>query len=384
MAGSKRERRPGVWELIVYLGRDPVTGKKRWKSETFRGGERTAEKRLAALATELDNEKPSSSQSIGFLLDEYLRLLKRENRSASTLRTYGVYVEKYLRPALGKIRMDKLTAGDVRQLEAMMTEQNKAPSTIRQVHAILRGALKFAMQHDWVERNVASLATPPKLDPTSVVAATPAQADALYRAAGKPGDDLPAAIALATYTGARLGELCALRWSNVDDDVIHFYSSKTHQTGDSPIMATLAERLTERRESQAARAERAGVQLDDDPYILSFWMDGSRKPHPNSYSHAFQRVRDALALPHLHFHTLRHAFVTEALAAGVDPLTVSKLVRHRDMTMIGRVYGHGTAEASRKAGKAIDKAFKAKKAPPKRLPEGAAQGATKALVDGSI
>lgn len=376
MAGHRRELGPNRHELIVHLGKDPVTGKKRYRSKVFHGGVRAADKELTRLAAEADKERPATTQTVSWLMDEYCRLLVSEARSKKTMDTYNGYIDNWIKPSLGTIKLEDLTAGDVRKLAASMTKAERKASTIRQVHAIVRGALRFAVQNDWVDRNVAALAGPPKLSPTTVVAATPIEADALYRASGKPGEDLPTAIVLGTHTGARLGELCALRWSNVDSrsGIIHFYSTKTHQTGDVPITATLMQRLKERHSYQAERALGVGVALDPDPYILSFWADGSRKPVSGSYSHAFQRVRDVLGLSHIHFHTLRHAFVTQALAAGVDPLTVSKLVRHRDMTMIGRVYGHGTPEAFQDAKKKIDRAFKTTKKPaldpPKKIKSG--------------
>jgi hypothetical protein len=55
MAGSMRERAPGVWELRVFLGRDPVSGRKEWTSRTFHGSRRGAERALARLVAELDD-----------------------------------------------------------------------------------------------------------------------------------------------------------------------------------------------------------------------------------------------------------------------------------------------------------------------------------------
>lgn len=363
MAGHKREKRPGVWELIVYLGKDPGTGRKRWRSSTFYGGSRAADKELARLVTDGEKEKPSTEQTVGWAVEKWLELQEQRKRSPATLRTYRGYYEGWIKEGIGVLPLGKLTAGDIEDLHAKMVSEGKALSTVRQVHAILRGTIGYAKRKQWVGENVVSEIPAPTLQPSTVVAATPIEANAIYRAAGQPGDDLPTAIALATHTGARLGELCALRWSNVHGGVIHFYSTKTHQIGDVPITATLAERLKERWRFQQERADRVGVELDEDPYILSFWANGSNKPASSSYTHAFARVRDELGLPHLHFHTLRHAFVTQALAAGIDPLTVSKLVRHRDLTMIGRVYGHGTPEATKRAALMIDRAFKTPKSP---------------------
>lgn len=358
--GSKRERSPGTWQLIVYAGRDPLTNKHRYRYKTFHGGSRAAGTELSAFITECAGKKPSSKQTVGWAVEEWLELQTTRKRAESTLLTYRNYFDNWIKDGIGKKRLDQLTAGDIEDLHAQMIGAGKSLSTVRQVHAILRGSLGYAKRKRWVSENVVAEIPAPSLPPTVVVAATPEEIAALYIVSGSPGEDLPTAIALATHTGARLGELCALRWSDIENGMIHFIRTKTHQNGNVEVTTTLKARLLEREAFQLSRAAKVGVDLVDDPYVLSFSSTGSTKPGSSSYTHAFQRVRDLLGLGHLHFHTLRHAFVTQALAAGVDPLTVSKLVGHRDLTMIGRVYGHGTAEASSRAMKKIDRAFKPK------------------------
>ena len=361
--GSKRERSPGHWQLSVYIGQDPTdpTGKKqRYRCRTFLGDARAADEALAVFVEECAKDKPSTLQTVSWLLDEYLRTLEAHGTAASTLTGYRNKVAIWIKPLVGSVQLHELNAGHLRSLQARMTDAGKSASTIRQVRAILQGALKLALHHGWVDRNVATVVEAPRIERAKVVAASPEESDALYRASGSPGDDLPTAIALATYTGRRLGELCALRWSNVDLKVgmsIRFVTTKTDAATDVPVMTVLAERLAERRAFQIERAQRVGCELDPDPYVLSFVADGSRKPASSSYGHAFGRVRDELGLPHLHFHCLRHGFATQALAAGVDPFTIALWLGHRDLSMVGKVYGHGTAGATQRAAVTIEAAF---------------------------
>jgi hypothetical protein len=52
--GSMRQRGEGSWELRVYLGRDPLSGQKRWTYKTFKGGKREAQRALAVMVTDVD------------------------------------------------------------------------------------------------------------------------------------------------------------------------------------------------------------------------------------------------------------------------------------------------------------------------------------------
>ena len=54
MQGSMRQRGEGSWELRVYLGRDPLTGEKRWKYKTFKGGKREAQRAMAGMVADAD------------------------------------------------------------------------------------------------------------------------------------------------------------------------------------------------------------------------------------------------------------------------------------------------------------------------------------------
>ncbi len=71
MQGTMRQRAAGSWELKAYLGRDAVSGKKRWAYLTFRGGKREAQGALAALVAEAERGSLARTKAtVGELLEE--------------------------------------------------------------------------------------------------------------------------------------------------------------------------------------------------------------------------------------------------------------------------------------------------------------------------
>lgn len=109
-----------------------------------------------------------------------------------------------------------MTAWDLDALYAPMVHAGKSPSTVRQHHAILSGAFGQAVKWGWCPINVAKMTSPPVVRPKRIVPPTPDQVRAIAKLAEERNPDLAALIMLAAVTGARRGELCALRWSDLD------------------------------------------------------------------------------------------------------------------------------------------------------------------------
>ena len=95
------------------------------------------------------------------LLDRWLAHLEDLGRSSSTLYGYRKYVDRELIPAIGAVRLSKLTAGHLERLYSSLCRHGLAPATVRQIHAIVRAALHQAVRWGLTGRNVASLASAP-------------------------------------------------------------------------------------------------------------------------------------------------------------------------------------------------------------------------------
>ena len=97
--GTKRERRPGVWQLRAYLGRDPVTNRPRQVTRVFRGSETAANKALAKLVSEASEGKiESTTVTVGQLLDTWLDQIE-PTRALSTMQEYRRKVPAFHSPS---------------------------------------------------------------------------------------------------------------------------------------------------------------------------------------------------------------------------------------------------------------------------------------------
>jgi integrase len=145
--GTKRERRKGVWEVRAYLGRDPLTGKPRQVSKTVHGGAKAADQALRDL---LDKQPPSRNDGIGVtfgqLLNRWLEESERLDLSPTTLGTYRSQIEGTIRPALGKVPLNQLTAKHLDDLYGAVKASGRSAKTIRNYHAIISSALHQAVR----------------------------------------------------------------------------------------------------------------------------------------------------------------------------------------------------------------------------------------------
>jgi integrase len=122
----------------------------------------------------------------------------------------------YIVPALGNTQVRRLSAWDIDRLYDRMLDADKKPSTLRQAHVVLLGALGQAVKWQWCPANVARLTSPPTVHTPRIVPPTAAEVQQLVETAERRNPVLAALVMLAALTGVRRGELSALRWTDVD------------------------------------------------------------------------------------------------------------------------------------------------------------------------
>ena len=365
MRGTKRKRSEGVWELRAYVGRDPVTGNPRQVSKTFRGSAREADEALRDLIEQqVPGRSDGAGATVGQLLDAWLSECERMDLSPTTLRVYRTQIEHTVRPALGSIKVQRLGAKDLDDLYRAMKEKGSSPKTVRNHHALLSAALHQAVRWGWVRRNVAEMAKPPRVTQRVV---RPPSVDAVRQivvAAEERDPRLAPLVMMAALTGMRRGELCALRWSDLDLDegqievarsvvlVPGGLGEKTTKTNRTRRVALDEVGLSVLRTHRARVEEWARLadeELRPDAFIFSPYVDGSLPFRPDNVTNFFIRVRDELKLPDVRLHDLRHFTATQLIGAGVDVRTVAGRLGHTDPSMTLRVYSHALEERDRAA-----------------------------------
>ena len=364
--GSLREKAPEVWELRVYVGVDPVTGKKRTLSRTFRGGKRAANKELARLVTEYGGQGVATEKTFGELLERRLDAVERRGASPTTVDSYRSKARHLTR--LADVRLDRLTGQTLDDLYRDLQTDGVRPPTVRECHALIRATLNQGIRWGWCERNVAMMATPPRAQHKQVAVPSVADALAAFEDAESTNPEMATFLRLATATGARRGELCALRWTDVDLEAgtLHIQrsiaqvgqqtfekSTKTHQSRLVPIGPGTVRRLITHRTTMIERAAVCEIDYLDDAFLFSNEPDGSASWLPKRITLAWIRLRARHGLDGIKLHALRHLAVSAMLDAGVPVRDVADMVGHLD-TRTTSIYTHGNEKRRRQAAMVMD------------------------------
>lgn len=359
--------RGGSLQVRVFAGVDPVTARDRYLSETVRGTDRAArreaDKVLARLQAQVDGRRSAQSTvSLEYAIDEWLTTVEIED---STRDTYVGYVERTIRPALGQVPISRIStrmletfyaelrrcrvrcgsrSSGVHQVEGPHVCRPMAASTVRQVHAVISGALSAAVRWDWITTNPARGAQRPRQLPPQPDPPSPSDAARLVDGAFAVDDDWGTLVWLVMTTGMRRGEVCALRWSRVDldtgvVDVRRSYrlrhgvgtekDTKTHQMRRIALDTESVVLLAEHKERCAQRLRELGADLTDDMYVFSNArrFEPTMPCSPHSVSSRCRNLARRLGID-THIHALRHYSATELLSAGVDLRTVAGRLGH--------------------------------------------------------
>ena len=369
MKGSLRERRPGVWELIVQLPRDASTPRGKQLSRTVRGTKREAQRALAALVTEVSTRKISSAtMPLAELFDRWLEHVS-EQLSPTTVREYRRLVKQLISPDLGKLPVRRVSTQRLDTYYGILTrERGLSPASVRHVHAVMRGALGQAVRWGWIPANPAATASPPRLRRREISPPAIADARALLAAADDHDPDFGALIRVLAATGARRGEVCGLRWSDLDRHAGTLWirrsvasvaggtvvkDTKTHSARRIALDPETLSVLDTHRERLEYRAALCRVAVDQDGFVFTATLDGSQPLHPDTITGAFGRIYRRAGLRSVRLHDLRHLHATQLLAAGVPVRTVSGRLGHADAATTLNVYTHFLEASDREAADVI-------------------------------
>jgi integrase len=373
MRGSIRKRYKDSWNIIIDVGYqvDPDTGKQKRVQKWFsvKGTKRDAEKKLAELLHNLHRSEyvEPSKRTVGEWLHEWLETaIKPPNKRLRTYETYKSVIERHLKPAFGHVRLQQLKPTDIKRY---YNEASLSPTTLEQHHTLLHSALKAAQLQGLVQRNVASLVIgkPHRREGRDDILrhCWEVEEARLFIAAAKEQGPQPAAFyTLALDTGARKGELCGLKWIDLDLDTGTLAIVRQLikpgpdpmfgplKSGESRTISIAPETVTLLRRHKAHQAElKLANRTHYHDHGLVFAKEwehlrrhGGTLGHPlqmnNIGQNEYRRIIQAAGVRPIKLHGLRHTCATLLLQASVPIKVVQERLGHKKIEITLNIYAH--------------------------------------------
>jgi integrase/predicted nucleotidyltransferase len=353
-----RERKPGVWEIRVFTGRDP-SGRPTQVSRTIRGTKREAQRVAAAF------ESRPPSNAAGRTVADVLSAWRDVNLpvwAESTRRDYESRVALIEADPIAEMPVARVGVADVERWHARMRKTGVGESAIRGRHSVLRAALAQALRWEWVGSNPASQAVlrQPKRQPREAMTADDVRA--AIAAANEIDPAAGVAMRLAAVAGLRRAELAALQWTDLVGNQLTVDSSATivRRDGESWV-EDVATKTGNRRiltvdpatvdAIAALRLEREEIS----PYLFS---DTTGPANPDRIGWWWNRAREHSGIDSKwRLHDLRHWTATTAITSGHDVRTVAGRLGHSNPAMTLRVYAHAVEGADRALASALGDAL---------------------------
>jgi integrase len=301
----------------------------------------------------------STRPTVRTLAESWLDKAAPNRKAASTVERVRGRITTNLIPALGHVRVDKLTADDVEQWLQAEANAGKSIRTIQDYRGDLRQILNWAIRRNVVAFNAAAVAELPTAKAPRVKRAfTRAEYDAVVEACANPANGRYGPyFALMAASGMRPGELDALQWDAIDLDSgtividaglqrgldgrpIAIAVTKTSVTNTIKVGSAGVEALRRQR-AQAVKDKLVCGEGYADPDLAFVFRNEIGRPYgPSNCRRAFTMICRAAGVRELTPYELRHSVASILIDEGMNTWAVADLLGHKDTRMVERHYRH--------------------------------------------
>ncbi|GAB6274765.1 MAG: tyrosine-type recombinase/integrase [Peptococcaceae bacterium] len=362
MRGHIRKRNKDTWTVVVELPRDPITNKRRQKWVAVTGTKKEAEKELARLLYELETGfyTEPSKMTFGEYLDLWLETMK--NKVVRT--TWNEYMYRIKRWKSTEAAAKPLQGVTVMDIELELQRFNLSPERTKDLYVTAKEALKKAVSAGILNKNPFDAVRPPRISQKEMKVWTVNEAAVFLESAAD--NKHYAFFYLALKTGARLGELLALRWEDVDFErkiiqIKHSIANLSGKTVLQPPKTRSAQRTIPVDEA-TVNVLKNHKKLNTENSLKSgfgrvpwvFWSKKTGRPlYKSNMGRAFRTAIKKAGVTMIRFHDMRHTHATFLLEANVHPKIVSERLGHSSTQITLDRYSHILPNTQAEAVKAI-------------------------------
>lgn len=273
----------------------------------------------------------------------------------SSYQTYQNLYRKHLYPRLNHLRLKCVTHENIMQIIEDLKNAGLADSTVQAIFRLLNASMRYAVEENILKKNPCMRIHIRKSSACEQRVLSRDEQKYIRKRLEVP-KELP--ILLSLYTGMRLGEVCALKWSDVDLESATVTVRRTVQrvaciNGGQKTMLMLGTPKSMRSHRKLPlptfliRLMRKALEdKSKDEFIFG---KAGHAADPRTMQRRFHKSMKQLGIYHVHFHTLRHSFATRLLEIGIDIKTISVLLGHSLASTTMNIYAHSLPDYQRSA-----------------------------------
>ena len=288
---------------------------------------------------------------------------KRPYVKQSTMAAYVLILENHILPTFGED--NSLPEQSVQAFVLHKIESGLSTKSVKDILIVLKMVMKFGVKKEWMTYYEWDIKYPPSSENKVLDVLSVTNHRKILNHIQSHFTFMGLGIYISLSTGLRIGEICALKWCdiNVTDGIltvnrtierIYIIEGKKKHTElviNTPKTKNSCREIPMNKELLGMLKPLKKV-VNDDYYILT---NDERPTEPRTYRNYYKRLMEKLDIPKLKYHGLRHSFATRCIEVGCDYKTVSVLLGHSNISTTLNLYVHPNMEQKKRC---IDKVFK--------------------------
>lgn len=348
--GTTYQRKDGRWECRLQLGSE--NGRKKYRSFYGTTCEEAEYKMIKATQSAVKDETAITEMTVKELALEWLCVISTRIK-ASTAANYRMKIDKHIIPAFGSMVCTALKSLTVSDFIQKKLKDGLSARYVCDIITVLKSIFRYASREYRINNMIDGIIMPKKAKP-DIQIMTPAEKRKLVRYVGENHNNSTLGVAMSLYTGMRIGELCALKWEDIDMEkriltVNHTIQRIQSFEGSRKTKVIITEPKSQSSKRQIPIPEclvpiLAELKCKADSFVLT----GTGKPiEPRTMQYRFKRILKNAGLSGFRFHCLRHIFASGAVELGFDIKTLSEILGHSSVQITLDRYVHSSFEHKR-------------------------------------
>ncbi|MBQ7974421.1 MAG: site-specific integrase [Clostridia bacterium] len=353
-----RKRKDGRWEGRYIKSRE-ANGKAIYGSVYGKTYTSVKEK-----LKEVNNNQSEFLEGKKMTFGEALFLWLESNKIKQKTQTYSKYLQlinTQIMPSIGQIKLSRINYVIINQYISeksisgnLNTKEALSPSYIQTICFIIESTIRFCVENNLCSPISGKIVRPAKVRKDIKILSFEEQR-ILERILLTDINETKVGILLSLYAGLRVGEVCGLRWENIDleNGIIHIDSSVERikninkQKGSSKTVLILSDTKSDTSNRTIPISNiLQKILLKNKQNNNRFVIEGKTYPYadPRTLQYAFKKCLKQGALPEINYHALRHTFATRCVEAGVDIKSLSEILGHSNVNITLNTYVHSSLE----------------------------------------